>query len=641
MPTKTTVTGNIQDLAGVVATSGYVEFKLQPASKGILYFVAGIGVLAAEPVRAAINGAGNISIDLWGNDLISPGNTYYDVIIAPGNEVLTTVRRVLITGGSYSLSNPTFAPVINLVPQYQTITTDPINNNLDPAADMAFNLGQPGLRWANGYFRSLYADVLLGPDTSGLQFLQAGVGAVSRTVQSKLRDIVSALDFGAVGDGSTNDKDAVQAAIDAVAGNRGLVIFPNTGSTYKLSSSLSNPSNVTLLLLGGARFSGSGSPTGAYVHAIGSGDVTITVGASDSIQAAVNEALIYTATGVNVTINLAAATYTTGFVVNGVMCARGNGVNGAVQGVITINGAGVGSTTLADTSAEPAAIIALNGAVVVIQNFKLTSTNGGALFPTTNALIALGGPMDFGNVNSNGAHFHCELGGTVIIGGTVNYTISNSNQIYAHIDCVLGGRVIYTEANRTVTLSGSPDFSTAFVNLEDGSLAYMGAAWLTFSGAAGANTRRYMVKSNSILRTNNGSATFIPGTLPGLMKEGGKYTPIPAPSLGSLSAGFGTGATMVLGGVSSNDQVGSIILTTGTTPSNTGTFVMTFGGGVVAPSNSVSAVFTVGSGSANWEPAATAQVQGFSGNTMTVYLNNDGANFPAGTLLVYYKIETH
>ena len=34
-------------------------------------------------------------------------------------------------------------------------------------------------------------------------FIQAGTGAVQRTVESKLQDVVSVKDFGAVGDGVT------------------------------------------------------------------------------------------------------------------------------------------------------------------------------------------------------------------------------------------------------------------------------------------------------------------------------------------------------------------------------------------------------------------------------------------------------
>jgi len=69
-------------------------------------------------------------------------------------------------------------------------------------------------------------------------FIQAGIGAVARTVQSKERDVISLKDFGAVGDGTTDDTAAINAAIAAVAVNANLgKIFVPAG-IYKITSTI-------------------------------------------------------------------------------------------------------------------------------------------------------------------------------------------------------------------------------------------------------------------------------------------------------------------------------------------------------------------------------------------------------------------
>jgi hypothetical protein len=70
----------------------------------------------------------------------------------------------------------------------------------------------------------------------GVKFTQAGAGAVQRTVDSKLKDVVSVKDYGAVGDGVTDDTAAIQAAIDVGQSQKKSTYFPD--GNYLVAGSL-------------------------------------------------------------------------------------------------------------------------------------------------------------------------------------------------------------------------------------------------------------------------------------------------------------------------------------------------------------------------------------------------------------------
>jgi len=89
-------------------------------------------------------------------------------------------------------------------------------------------------------------------DASAITYNQGGTGAQERTVKSKLQEFVSVKDFGAVGDGVTDDTAAIQAAI-----NTGLPVHAPAG-TYVITSTINMESGASATFNQGPQLRGDG-----------------------------------------------------------------------------------------------------------------------------------------------------------------------------------------------------------------------------------------------------------------------------------------------------------------------------------------------------------------------------------------------
>ena len=107
------------------------------------------------------------------------------------------------------------------------------------------------------------------------QFTQAGSGAVQRTVESKLRDVVSVKDFGAVGDGITDNGDAFEAVSNWLDTPEGLACteLQIPEGIYAASKALKNRRGINVVGRGNVTL----VPTGTQR--------AYTVGGSESIPA--------------------------------------------------------------------------------------------------------------------------------------------------------------------------------------------------------------------------------------------------------------------------------------------------------------------------------------------------------------------
>lgn len=111
-------------------------------------------------------------------------------------------------------------PTINKLPLLDTISGG------DQLPVYSPNLGD-ARRMSVGTLAEYIEDNVVVPNNAAnVTYDPAGTGAVSRSVQAKLRDVVSVKDFGAVGDGVTNDTAAIQAAVNYASSVNAFVFLP-------------------------------------------------------------------------------------------------------------------------------------------------------------------------------------------------------------------------------------------------------------------------------------------------------------------------------------------------------------------------------------------------------------------------------
>jgi len=111
--------------------------------------------------------------------------------------------------------------------------------------------------WLNDVNGAVYDGTF--PDalsSASITYTPAGTGAVATTVQAKLRESVSVLDFGADPTGATDSGAAIRLAVAAVTSAGGQVNIP--AGTYKVSCAGGDTSNTAIYVPSYVRISGAG-----------------------------------------------------------------------------------------------------------------------------------------------------------------------------------------------------------------------------------------------------------------------------------------------------------------------------------------------------------------------------------------------
>ncbi|MEA2757244.1 MAG: hypothetical protein QOJ54_3533 [Aliidongia sp.] len=206
--------------------------------------------------------------------------------------------------------------------------------------------------------------------------------------------------------------------------------------------------------------------------------------------------------GFQLTISVGAGAYTDLFTANGPIVGQTNPV--------IINGAGMASVTV---SVVGTCFVALNGASLLPQNMTLSASGpasaclaagGSAAYGMSTVFVGPG--LSFGSAAL--AHMVVAQGGEITLNSS--YTITAGAQ--AHWLAQNGGSLNNGNFNITVTLSGTPAFSSFFAIAASGGLINPANA-VTFSGAATGG--RYSVATGANINTQGSGASYFPGSTVG------------------------------------------------------------------------------------------------------------------------------
>lgn len=207
-----------------------------------------------------------------------------------------------------------------------------------------------------------------------------------------------------------------------------------------------------------------------------------------------------------VTVQVGDGTYTGGMIAKSYLGA----------GPVTIQGnTGTPANVLVSpTGADGFRAFAVCGKYILNGMKIQTTTSGHAIYARDCSSVALSN-VHFGAVATNFSHVASYTNAIVVY--NTDYTIAGSAA--RHILTANAGIFTSDGVAHTITLTGTPAFSSAFVDSQLQGLVQMNGQ--TFSGSA--TGKRYSATLNGVIDTIGGGANYFPGNTAGTTATGGQY----------------------------------------------------------------------------------------------------------------------
>ena len=220
---QTPITGALTGTNGTVAFGGVGQTRIPSGTTAQRSASPQDGMIRYNTDLMQYEGYKNGAWSIFGNG--AGGTLFSDTVTATQGQTVFNIPTGYVLGGD-NLSI------------YVNGSRQIYNVNYTETSTTSFTF-TTGLNVGDLVNYTIGASTSLSVNAASVLYNEGGTGAVNRNVEQKLQEFVSVKDFGAVGDGVTDDTAAIQAAITATGANT--LFFP--AGTYKISSALTQPTS--------------------------------------------------------------------------------------------------------------------------------------------------------------------------------------------------------------------------------------------------------------------------------------------------------------------------------------------------------------------------------------------------------------